>query len=210
MRSPIRTPLRAAVPSAVLPEAEPLRFTTVLQYAGVLVLAIAAPLAAQQGPVSAAETLPTAAAAPAVFQLLRAQAELVSEAESTYRAHAVATLPGWAYAVKDVERRVRLTWRGLPPVILLVPDGGRGFLCDDKENMCLGRFQGVTLRLEGSDSSGTTMSSLILIAESARARPDVWIHELTHALLSQHGLVAESMRHDRRYFSEERFVKMEF
>ena len=207
--SPIRTPLCAARGGAVSPEAEPMRFTSVLLHAGVLVLAIAAPLAAQQGPVLATDSTPPASAAPAVFQLLRAQASLVQEAESAYHARVVATLPGWAYAVKDVERRTRLTWRGLPPVILLVPDGGRGFTCADREDTCLGRFQGVTLKLEGSDSSGTTMSSLILIAESARTRPDVWMHELTHALLSQHGLVAESMRHDRRYFAEERFVKME-
>ena len=176
----------------------------------VLAVAGAAPLVAQQGPAVAAESTAPATVMPAVFQLLRAQAELVQEAESTYRAHAVATLPGWAYAVKDVERLTRLTWRGLPPVILLVPDRGRGFPCDDNAGTCLGRFQGVTLKLDGSDSSGTTMSSMILIAESARTRPDVWMHELTHALLSQHGLVAESMRHDRRYFAEERFVRMEF
>ena len=176
-----------------------------------LAAAVVAPVAAQQGPVIALETLaPSSSVAPAVFQLLRVQAELVQEAESTYHARVIATLPGWAYAVKDVERLTRLTWRGLPPVILLVPDRGRGFPCDDKEGTCLGRFQGVTLKLEGSDSSGTTMSSLILIAESARARPDVGMHELTPALLSQHGLVAASMRHDRRYFAEERFVRMEF
>ena len=173
-------------------------------------VAIATPVVAQQMAVSAPPSATSASVAPAVFQLLRAQAELVQEAESAYHAHVVATLPGWAYAVKDVERRTRLTWRGLPPVILLVPDGGRGFPCDDREDTCLGRYQGVTLRIEGSDSSGTTMSSLILIAESARTKPEVWMHELTHALLSQHGLVAASMRHDRRYFAEERFVRMEF
>ena len=148
---------------------------------------------------------------PIAIQLLKAQAELVLEAESTYRgAKVVASLPGWAHALRDVERRTRLNWRGLPPAIMIVPDGGRGFACDGNRNSCLGRYQGVTLKLEGSDSSGTTMSSLILIAESARTRPDVWMHELTHALLSQHGLVAASMRHDRRYFAEERFVRMEF
>ena len=191
-----------------------MRFPSTLIRAAValsaLAAAVGAPVAAQQGPVVALETSAPAPVAPAVFQLLRVQAELVQEAESTYHARAISTLPGWAYAVKDVERLTRLTWRGLPPVILLVPDRGRGFPCDDKEATCLGRFQGVTLKLEGSDSSGSTMLSLILIAESARTRPDVWMHELTHALLSQHGLVAESMRHDRRYFAEERFVRMEF
>ena len=107
-----------------------------------LAAAVVAPVAAQPGPVIALETsAPSSSVAPAVFQLLRAQAELVQEAESTYHARAIATLPGWAYAVKDVERRTRLTWRGLPPVILLVPDGGRGFPCDDREDTCLGRYQ---------------------------------------------------------------------
>ena len=185
-----------------------MRFTSELRHAGVLLLLLAAPLAAQPGLSVGADPLPSASAA--MSQLLRAQAALVQEAESTYHAHVVATLPGWAYAVKDVERIVRLPWRGLPPVILLVPDGGRGFACDDRQDSCLGRYLGARLTLTGTDSASTTMSSLILIAESARTRPDVWMHELTHAVLSQHGMIAESVRHDRRYFSEERFVKMEF
>ena len=185
-----------------------MRFTSALRHgAGVLLLAFASRLAAQ-GPAAGAEPLPSASAA--MSQLLRAQGALVQEAESTYRARVVATLPGWAAAVRDVERLVRLPWRGLPPVILLVPDGGRGFACDDRQESCLGRFLGARLTLAGTDSASTTMSSLILIAESARTRPDVWMHELTHALLSQHGMIVESMRHDRRYFSEEWFVKMEF
>ena len=185
-----------------------MRFSSAIQSTVALLAAVAAPLAAQ-GPAAVAEG--SAQPAPAVFQLLRAQAELVQEAESTYRAREIATLPGWADAVRDAERRTRLTWLGMPPVILLVPDGGRGFACDDKQVTCLGRYQGVTLQLrQGSDSGRTTISNVILIAESARTRPDVWIHELTHALLSQHGLVAASQRHDPRYFAEEHFVRMEF
>ncbi len=152
--------------------------------------------------------MPTAS--PVAIQMLRFQAELVQKAESTYHARVVSTLPGWSGAVRNVERRTRLKWRGLAPVILLVPDRGRGFPCEDREDTCLGRYQGVLLQAVGRDSSDAVMSSLILIAESARSSPDVWMHELTHALLSQHGLTAESQRHDRRYFEEERFVRMEF
>ena len=48
-------------------------------------------------------------APPIAFQLLRAQAALVQEAESTYRgARFVASLPGWAHALRDVERQTRL------------------------------------------------------------------------------------------------------
>jgi hypothetical protein len=171
----------------------------------------AMPVAAQRTPSLMAEhgSMPTAS--PMAFELLKAQGELIQEAESMYRASVVATLPGFSQAVREVERRTRLSWKGLPPVILVVPDGGRGFACDSREDTCLGRYEGVTLLLQqGADSGQTTMVSLILVAESARARPDVWVHELTHAVLSQHGLAAESQRHDRRYFAEERFVRTEF
>ena len=151
-------------------------------------------------------------ASPIAVQLLKAQAALVQEAESTYRGgKVVVSLPGWAHALRDVERQTRLNWLGLPPAIMIVPDGGRGFACDGTRNTCLGRYQGVTMMVQqGADSGTTTMLSVILIAESARTRPDVWIHELTHAVLTQHGKLAESQRHDRRYFAEEQVVKVEF
>ena len=188
-----------------------MRFTSQLCRAGVLAFIVASPVVAQRGASLLSDNAPMSTASPLAFQLLRAQAELVQEAEVAYRAKVVATLPGFSSTVRDVERRVKLPWKGLPPVILLVPDGGRGFSCADKEDTCLGRYQGVTLMLQqGADSGQTTMVSLILVAESARTRADVWAHELTHALLSQHGMVAESQRHDRRYFAEQSFVRLEF
>ena len=188
--------------------AEPMRVTSIGQHLIVALCVAGASLGAQAGPAAGSDTVP--GTIPVAFQMLRVQAELIQEAESTYHARVVSTLPGWSEAVRDVERRTRLKWHGLAPVILLVPDRGRGFPCEDREDTCLGRYQGVLLKAVGSDSSEAVMSSLILIAESARSRPDVWAHELTHAVLSQHGLTAESQRHDRRYFGEERFVRMEF
>ena len=185
-----------------------MRFPSAGHITAALFLVVAAPLMAQQGPSASPDTVPSST--PVAFRMLRAQAQLVQEAESTYHAHAVSTLPGWSDALKDVERRTRLKWNGLAAVILLVPDRGRGFVCEDKEDTCLGRFQGALIQAQGADSTGAVMSSIILIAESARWRQDVWAHELTHALLSQHGLIAESQRHDRRYFVEERFVRMGF
>jgi hypothetical protein len=189
-------------------------------------LVTVAPLAVQFGQVSsnavsagtgvvdagAPKLAPASFDPPVAVQLLKAQAGLVQEAESTYRgARQVEALPGWSRALKDVERSTRLNWRGLPAAIVIVPDGGRGFACDGPRSTCLGRYQGVTMLVQqGADSGSTTMLSVILVAESAKSRPEVWMHELTHALLSQHGKVAESQRHDRRYFAEEQFVRVEF
>lgn len=183
-----------------------MRPNSALRCVAVLSAMMAGSIAAQGPSLSSDPVSPMTAFA----RVQRAQAQLVHEAESTYHARVVATLPGWAYAVKDAERRVRKAWRGLAPVVLLVPDAGRGFPCDDREDTCLGRYQGAEITVQGSDSAATVISSVILLAESARWRSDVWAHELTHALLSQHGMVAESLRHDRRYFTEERFVRLEF
>jgi hypothetical protein len=146
----------------------------------------------------------------AAAELQRVQSGLVLEATTSYRARAVATLPGWQQTIRDVERLVEKPWIGSPPVILVVPSvGGRGFRCDGRDT-CLGRFVGANITVRGSDSTLTTMSSIIVIAESALTRRDVWAHELTHALLAQHGLSAESARHDRRYFAEAQFVTLGF
>jgi hypothetical protein len=185
-----------------------MRFTAVCRNVIVALCVAGVPVLAQTVPDAGTDTVPSAVPLP--FQLLRVQAELIQQAESAYHARVVSTLPGWSETVRDVERRTRLRWHGLASVILLVPDRGRGFPCADREDTCLGRYEGVLLKVVGRDSSAVVMSSLILIAESARFRPDVWAHELTHALLSQYGLTAESQRHDRRYFSEERFVKLDY
>jgi hypothetical protein len=158
--------------------------------------------------------LPVSDFTPAVTDaLFRARLELVREAEAAYRgARLVDSLPGWSRAMRDVARATRMAWRGLPPAIMVVPDAGRGFDCDGpRRDGCLGRYLGVTMMVQqGADSGTTTLVSVILIAESARTRPEVWMHELTHAMLNQHGRMEESRRHDRRYFAEEQFVRVEF
>jgi hypothetical protein len=171
-----------------------------------LLAVLAAPLVAQ-GPAAGADSANSGSAA---AHLRRVQAELVQEAVIAYRARVVATLPGWQSALRDVERLVDRPWIGLPPVILVVPSaGGRGFACAERDT-CLGRFSGANVTVRGTDTTMTALSSLILIAESAVSRRDVWLHELTHALLTQHGMLAESARHDRRYFGETQFVRLEF
>lgn len=170
-------------------------------------LAVLATTLPAQGPAAGADSLMAGTAAD---RLRRVQSGLVREAVTTYRARVVASLPGWQGALRDVERLVERPWIGLPPVILIVPNaGGGGFACDDRDT-CLGRFVGANVTVRGSDTTVTTMSSIILIAESALTRRDVWLHELTHSLLTQHGMLAESLRHDRRYFAETQFVRLEF
>ena len=145
-----------------------------------------------------------APAIPTVSAELRdAQDSLVAEAQRAWHARIALSLPGWRQSLRDVERAVGQTWHGLAPVVLLVPDDGRGFRCD-ADQRCLGRFLGARITVPDGDSSAVTMSSIVLVAESAMMRADVWEHELTHALLAQHGLLAESARHDRRYFRSDR------
>lgn len=132
------------------------------------------------------------------------QDSLVVEAEAAWHAHPARLLPGWAQAVRAVERRVGQRWQGLPAIVLLVPDDGRGFPCDDAR--CLGRYLGARIEVAGGDTTTMITSSIILLAESMVMRHDVWEHELTHALLAQYGLVDESTRHDRRYFRDEHLL----
>jgi hypothetical protein len=139
-------------------------------------------------------------------RLTRLQDQLIRTAETSYRARVVPALPGFAQALRDVVSRTGRPWTGLPPVVMVVPDNGRGFECGASEHGCLGRYIGAELSAPGQSGVVSSMSSIILIAESAKRRPDVWMHELTHALLTQHGMMAESARHDRRFFSEDSFV----
>lgn len=173
----------------------------------VAVLGLLASRASAQGPhVTADSADPTSAAA----RLERLQARVVQQAIDSYKARPLATAPtGWQSVLRDVERAVERPWIGLPPVILVVPGTSRGFACDERHS-CLGRFLGANLTVRGADTTLTVQSSIILLAESALTRPDVWSHELTHALLTQHGMLAESARHDRRYFAETQFVTLTY
>lgn len=157
------------------------------------------PLAAQSG-ILAMSRVPNETR---VASLLRVtQDSLVADAERTWRASPAVLLPGWGESLRDVERIVGRPWRGLPPAVLLVPDDGQGFNCDF--NRCLGRFLGARIEIRDQDSTTVTIASIILIAESAMMRRDVWEHELTHAVLGQYGMIEESRRHDPRYFRRDR------
>lgn len=127
-----------------------------------------------------------------------AQDSLVAGVRRDWRASLAPSLPGWRQALRDVERASGLRWRGLPAVILRVPDDGHGFRCD--EQRCLGRYLGARIQSPGKGGDAVIVASIVLIAESALTRPDVLQHELTHALLAQYGLFEASLRHDRRYF----------
>lgn len=134
------------------------------------------------------------------------QDSLVTEAMRKWHARPARTLPGWREAVRDAERIVGRPWRGLPPVVLLVPDDGHGFPCDGAR--CLGRFLGARIAVPDGDSTTVTQSSIVLVAESVFMRRDIFVHELTHALLAQYGLFDESARHDRRYFRSDHALDM--
>jgi len=188
----------------------PSHFRRTLATLTLIATPLAGPAYAQELPRDATMSPSAIVSGLAAAELQRVQSGLVLEATTYYRARAVATLPGWQQTIRDVERLVEKPWIGIPPVILVVPSvGGRGFRCDGRDT-CLGRFVGATITVRGSDGTLTTMSSIIVIAESALTRRDVWAHELTHALLAQHGLSAESARHDRRYFAEAQFVTLGF
>jgi hypothetical protein len=87
---------------------------------------------------------------------------------------------------------------------LVIADMGRGFGCP--EGLCDGRFEGSRVVFGGVAQPDTVVVGVILLAESTMLSEDVWEHELTHALLAQHGLIAESTRHDPRYFRPSRGV----
>ena len=126
------------------------------------------------------------------------QDSLVAAVRRDWRASLAPAQPGWQQAMRDAERATGLRWRGLPAVILRVPDDGRGFRCDDTR--CLGRYLGARIQHPGPVAGDVIIASIILVAESALMRPDVLQHEFTHALLAQYGMFEASLRHDRRYF----------
>ena len=127
-----------------------------------------------------------------------AQDSLVAAVRRDWRASLAPSLPGSRQALRDAERASGLRWRGLPAVILRVPDNGHGFRCDAQR--CLGRYLGARIQSPGPAGDDVIIASIILVAESALMRSDVLQHELTHALLAQYGMYEASLHHDRRYF----------
>lgn len=102
------------------------------------------------------------------------------------------------------EHLVGRAWQGLPAILLVVPDDGRGFFCGARR--CLGHYLGTNIALSYGDSTAVVVSSIILVAQSAMSRPEVWERELTHAILTQQGLSKASTRHDPRYFRDKRTI----
>lgn len=126
------------------------------------------------------------------------QRRLVSELRRAWHARPARAMPGWTQVLRSTERSVGLAWRGPEPVVLVVPDAGDGFACP--EGRCDGRFEGTRIVSLRDRVSDTTVVGVILLAESAVMSDAVWRHELTHALLAQHGFDEASARHDPRYF----------
>lgn len=129
---------------------------------------------------------------------------LVALALRAWGANVMAHPPGWPEAVNAAEHLVGRTWRGLPAILLLVPDDGRGFFCGTRR--CLGHYLGTSIALTYGDSTAVVVSSIVLVAQSAISRTEVWEHELTHAILTQQGLLKASTRHDPRYFRDKRTI----
>jgi hypothetical protein len=129
-----------------------------------------------------------------------AQHALSAELQLAWKAIAVVTLPGFQHTLESTQRGTGLSWDGPVPALLIVPDEGRGFRCPDGTGQCLGRFEGARVIHRGGDTADTVIVAVILVAQSAQQNPEVWRHEITHALLAQHGMLRESERHDPRYF----------
>ncbi len=127
-----------------------------------------------------------------------AEREFVEAMRREWRASAPPSLPGWGRALRLVEHRAGRRWRSPLPTILLVPDDGAGFDCP--HGRCLGRFEAARFVRQGTPGDSVVVFGVILLAESAMLREAVWLHELTHALLAQHGMIDASLRHDPRYF----------
>ena len=129
-----------------------------------------------------------------------AQRALSADLQRAWNAIARETLPGFQHTLESTQRGTGLAWDGPSPTLLIVPDDGHGFRCPDGTGQCLGRFEGARVIHRSGDGADTMIVAVILVAQSAQQNPEVWRHELTHALLAQHGLLRESERHDPRYF----------
>lgn len=122
------------------------------------------------------------------------QDALTKELRIAHQAREVALPPFYRRVQSDVEHRLGLVWRGpLPRAVVadLAPDA---VVCD--AGHCDARLESVRLRV-GTDS---LVAVVVILVERTLLDERVWAHELTHALLMQHGRIAESLRHDPRWF----------
>jgi hypothetical protein len=102
--------------------------------------------------------------------------------------------PFYRAVLASVERRLGLAWRGPAPRAILADALPDAVACDG--GRCDGRLESLRL-IDGADS---VIAVVVVLADHSLLDERVWAHELTHAVLTQHGLIAESVRHDPRWF----------
>ncbi len=145
---------------------------------------------------------PSALALSAAFRQM--EDSLLRAAAREFGATPVPQPAEWPEALRAAEQIVGRPWRGLPASVLLVPDDGRGFFCGMQR--CKGLYLGSRIAMPDGDSTTFVISSIVLVAQSAIGKHEIWLHELTHALLTQHGLLRESTHHAPRYFRDRRTI----
>jgi hypothetical protein len=125
----------------------------------------------------------------------QAQAALSEQLRREHHGRAVALPPFYRRLQASVERQMGLPWRGPAPRAVVTDGRFDAVSCDG--GRCEARLESVRV-VSGTDS---TVAVVVVLADRTLLDERVWTHELTHALLMQHGLVAESIRHDPRWFS---------
>jgi hypothetical protein len=126
--------------------------------------------------------------------LSSAQDALVEQLRVVHHGRPVSLPPFYRAVLATVERRLGRSWRGPAPRAILAEAVPAAVSCDG--GRCDGRLESIRL-VDGADS---VVAVVVVLADQALLDERVWAHELTHALLMQHGLIAESVRHDPRWF----------
>lgn len=130
-----------------------------------------------------------------VAALSSAQRALAIELVGAHRGNLV-RLPKWYARLRgEVERRTGLAWRGPDPLVVMADQFPNQIACDG--GRCDARLESVRAIADGD----SLVASVLIVSPVSLMSEQVWVHELTHALLMQHGRVAESARHDPRWFS---------
>lgn len=125
----------------------------------------------------------------------QAQTALAEQVRGEHHGRVVALPPFYRRLQSAVERQVGLPWLGPSPRAIVADAVPNAVACDG--GRCEARLESVRV-VAGADSAVVVV---VVLADRTLLDERVWAHELTHALLMQHGLVAESIRHDPRWFS---------
>ncbi len=129
-----------------------------------------------------------------VAALSSAQRALANELVGAHRGDLVQLPKTYGRLRGEVERRTGLTWRGPDPLVVLAGEFTNQIACDG--GRCDARLESVRA-IAGHDS---LVASVVIVSPASLLSEQVWVHELTHALLMQHGRITESERHDPRWF----------